>query len=60
MKEKVDEKISEAQAKVENELEKKLKQKLKTGEEEIYTKKNIKPLKKHNSMKRNSKTLVEL
>ena len=62
VKEKVDEKISEAEAKVEKELEKKLKKKVKTGagEKETATKKNIKPLKKHASMKRGSKTVVEL
>jgi hypothetical protein len=61
VKDKVKEKVKEkVEAKVEKELEKKLKKKVKTGEEEIYTKKKIKPLKKHVSMKRNSKTVVEL
>tara|TARA_B110000091_G_C13377693_1_gene294854 strand:+ start:91 stop:471 length:381 start_codon:yes stop_codon:yes gene_type:complete len=60
--EKVGEKISEAQAKLDKELEKRLKKKGKTGEDEevINIKRNIKPLKKHVSMKRNSKTVVEL
>jgi hypothetical protein len=59
--EKVGEKISEAQAKLDKELEKRLKKKEKNGEEEVINiKKNIKPLKKHVSMKRNSKTVVEL